>query len=622
MKSLATSFLALAALAGTTHAQCTLLRYGVPDFDQKRNALPNNGSYYCVPTSFTNLRGYIANHGYGSIMGGGGNWQSSANYNYVTARIDAIGDYMDTSSTGGTSPGDAADGWEDFIDDWHEDKFTLSWWTGYIPPLWLYTGMSLGLSNVCYGYYKPQGGGEYDRDGGHCVTLVGLKGLCSNFNEPTLRIKNPSTDDSINSQSTFSSQETRTDRQTFNYDGDLATRHRLTDFGSDSSTRRYLDRLFVIWPQIGLSGGVSRSGDFHVYRPVKVFGLNGDDSSSQSPSPGMDIKEIALHPMQTEAYALKINPATNQNRIYKQDLGNGEWSSVRPTFDAPDAHMAISRFGHMFVYANGLITKYDLNDGAYPALAERTSPGPIVDMEYDDLNDELVAITSTGRFLRFDNGLLLPAVNEPLPGGVALPGDGSVYPDPTTPDRWYVCSSDSPTMYRLTPVSTTTPRLRVDATINFPVGTEPRSLVMTDNGHLVFSDRGQFADWKFTEFSTHAAWVPYDGSDLAGLPAGRTVVVSRSRSNFVAGVHDQPKWQDDTYEEEGVPEVPDCNPDLNMDGDVDILDFLLFIDSFSECDGEPAPCGINAVNADYEVDGAVDILDFLTFIDDFSYGCD
>jgi hypothetical protein len=197
MKKLTLSALALATLAGASHAQCTLNRYGVPDFDQKRNALPNDGKMYCVPTSFTNLRGYIANHGYGNIMGGGGNWQSSANYNYVTARIDAIGDYMDTDPFDGTNGGDAYDGWVDFIDDWHDDKFSLSMWGGYIPPIWIHFGMLTGLTNICYGYYKPQGGGEYDRDGGHCVTLVGLKNLCANFNEPTLRIRNPSSGDSI-----------------------------------------------------------------------------------------------------------------------------------------------------------------------------------------------------------------------------------------------------------------------------------------------------------------------------------------------------------------------------------------------------------------------------------------
>jgi hypothetical protein len=98
--------------------------------------------------------------------------------------------------------------------------------------------------------------------------------------------------------------------------------------------------------------------------------------------------------------------------------------------------------------------------------------------------------------------------------------------------------------------------------------------------------------------------------------------VPRSRNNYEARLHGAVNWQDDTYEEEGAPVIPDCNPDLNGDGEADILDFLLFIDSFSECEGDAAPCGINGVDADYLDDGKVDILDFLTFIDDFSYGCD
>jgi hypothetical protein len=622
MKPLAVSVLALAALAGSAHAQCTINRYGVPDFDQKRDALPNNGNMFCVPTSFTNQRGYIANHGYGNIMGGGGNWQSQANYNYITARIDAMGDYMDTDPFDGTGGGDAYDGWNDFIDDWHDDKFALSSWGGYVPPVWIHFGMLTGLPNICYGYYKPQGGGEYDRDGGHCVTLVGLKNLCVNFNEPTLRIRNPASDEGdLDRQSTFSTEETRTDLQGFNYDGDWSTRHRLIDFGTTSSTRRYLDKLYIIHPQICLTGGVSRSGDFHIHRPVKLFGITPDSSSHQSPSPGMDIRQVALHPVGAEAYALKINPATNEHRLYKQDLASGEWTTVLPTFVAEDVHIAVSRFGHLFVHADGSVKKYDLNEGAYPLLGQTTAPAGVLDIEYDDNHDELVAITDSKRFLRYNDDLT-PRSNQPLPAAMALVGDGSVFPDPTGPDRWYICSSGSPTFYRIVPDAPTVDRVHIDATINFPADVEPRSLVMTDSGHLVFSDRGQVADWKFMDFGTHAAWIPDDTSAIGGLPVGPTLLVNRSRNNFIAGIHDQPKWQDDSYEEEGVIPVPDCNPDLNVDGDADILDFLLFIDSFSECEGQPAPCGINGVNADYLLDGTVDILDFLTFIDDFSYGCD
>jgi len=62
----------------------------------------------------------------------------------------------------------------------------------------------------------------------------------------------------------------------------------------------------------------------------------------------------------------------------------------------------------------------------------------------------------------------------------------------------------------------------------------------------------------------------------------------------------------------------DCGPaDFNADTIVDILDFLDFIDDFSNCEGQPAPCG-SIGNTDLGGDTIVDILDFLDFFDVFS----
>lgn len=63
-----------------------------------------------------------------------------------------------------------------------------------------------------------------------------------------------------------------------------------------------------------------------------------------------------------------------------------------------------------------------------------------------------------------------------------------------------------------------------------------------------------------------------------------------------------------------------CPSDYNNDGVMDVLDFLDFIDDFSACDQQAAPCG-TAGNADFNTDGTIDILDFLDFVDAFSQGC-
>lgn len=68
-------------------------------------------------------------------------------------------------------------------------------------------------------------------------------------------------------------------------------------------------------------------------------------------------------------------------------------------------------------------------------------------------------------------------------------------------------------------------------------------------------------------------------------------------------------------------EPPACAADYNGEPDAgDIIDFLDFIDDFSECELQPAPCG-QFGDADVNGDTFVDILDLLDFIQAFSDGC-
>ena len=68
-----------------------------------------------------------------------------------------------------------------------------------------------------------------------------------------------------------------------------------------------------------------------------------------------------------------------------------------------------------------------------------------------------------------------------------------------------------------------------------------------------------------------------------------------------------------------APAVP-CLADFNGDGEIDVLDFLDFLDAFGQCENQPAPCPTPDVNADLNADTIVDILDFLDFLDAFGQG--
>lgn len=68
-----------------------------------------------------------------------------------------------------------------------------------------------------------------------------------------------------------------------------------------------------------------------------------------------------------------------------------------------------------------------------------------------------------------------------------------------------------------------------------------------------------------------------------------------------------------------------CLADLNGDGLADVLDFLEFVNIFSSCADQPAPCPDygpgDGPSADFNGDGFVDVLDLLDFLDAFSAGC-
>ena len=63
-----------------------------------------------------------------------------------------------------------------------------------------------------------------------------------------------------------------------------------------------------------------------------------------------------------------------------------------------------------------------------------------------------------------------------------------------------------------------------------------------------------------------------------------------------------------------------CASDYTADGEVDILDFLDFIDDFGSCENQSMPCGTLG-DPDLNGDTFVDILDFLDFMDAFGQGC-
>ncbi|QYK48031.1 MAG: hypothetical protein KF838_14725 [Phycisphaeraceae bacterium] len=123
-------------------------------------------------------------------------------------------------------------------------------------------------------------------------------------------------------------------------------------------------------------------------------------------------------------------------------------------------------------------------------------------------------------------------------------------------------------------------------------------------------------------------WMPLaDGPTGTGSIISGANMPSVSISNF--GDADEGEYSCilfDTAAPAGVESalsyVRACIANVNCDGEVDILDFLDFMDAFGSCDGQPSPCaGSGGFDADLNGDTIIDIIDFLDFMDAFGSGC-
>ncbi|MBX3110524.1 MAG: hypothetical protein KF857_00820 [Fimbriimonadaceae bacterium] len=164
-------------------------RQGIPDYDQRRGVLPNDGNMYCVPTSYVDLARYMSDNGMSSMSGG--YWDD---YVGNDGLIFLFGYLMATSATDGTYSHPAYNAF-------------FTWTSNHTSLLVIHTlyGPSFNwgkntirnrlldgsLCRIGYGRYKLYGG-SWHRDGGHSLALAGydFRGSVDAF-----FLRDPATDD-------------------------------------------------------------------------------------------------------------------------------------------------------------------------------------------------------------------------------------------------------------------------------------------------------------------------------------------------------------------------------------------------------------------------------------------
>lgn len=620
LATLALAVSAAAGFAGAAGAQISLFRYNVPDLDQRRSTLPGDGDMHCVPTSAVNWMAYIANHGYAPMMLGARNWQDNANYPFVTQNINIMGAFMNTDHVDGTGGNEGNAGLQLFLLTRAPNLFTSTKWYGGITPFDVFVQMSTnGLVNVCYGYYKPFpnpfGGEFYSRDGGHCVTLNGIQNMFAT-SDPSFRMRDPASDADYFSQSTFATISSRVALQTFDSTptpGGEVTRTRMLDFGTSSTTRRYLDSMYVIRANFSCWAPATVNPQIKISKVAALFGDPQPQETTINLAPGAIANAIALHPDLSKAVVVECTPgpvgtpATYRKKLI--NLADGSSTDLGLLLPAVQGKTPVvfDRFGRLIECDGSVLKSWDLSGRAPALVGSRVLASPASSIAYDDSGDEVVVLTPQNRRLIRCTPDLTGAIDEPLPAALPAMTDGSVLPDPAT-GKFIIAIAGSPTIHQIGLIPGT-PRLALENGLLLPAVQSVQDLQPGDGGMNFALCDGSVRMLDRDPATGRLRVAPTQLYN--NLPPMRSMTISRSRTNFDPELHSGPAWRNLANPDEGVVSTPDCPADHNLSGNVTIQDLFDFLaDYFAQ---DPA--------ADVNGSASLTVQDIFDFIKAYFRGC-
>ncbi|HYG81760.1 MAG TPA: hypothetical protein VD861_15290 [Pyrinomonadaceae bacterium] len=355
---------------------------GVFDLDQRWDALPGNGSMYCVPTSATNWMYYYATHGHPNAL----RYHAPAYQNHIPLNIGRMGNYMDTDAEDGTSSSDALEG----LADWLNDRNLPAFLYGKRAPdngSLTYINLRNMLQEnaqliVVMGRYRREDG-EFERRSGHAMSLVSLKR--TDDGKITIGVHDPAQDDgNINAQSGFVVKNAALTEGFRNIEGDVV---KVLRWGTDTSPYRFIDGYKAILPWFFFTnltaGALTRySAD------IKT----GEITTKQFPLPfNGEIVDLALDPPMSRASVI----ARGSGEVWTLDVAEGSWSKTGGVSGAQLITYG-GRRESLFVVQGREIKSFD--EEGRPL--GRFDAGVSVDaVSYDQKNDRLVVASSAAKRL-------------------------------------------------------------------------------------------------------------------------------------------------------------------------------------------------------------------------------
>jgi hypothetical protein len=505
----------------------------VPDFDQKRTALPNDGKMYCVPTSGINWMAYFANHGRPSIDPGPGNWQSQDLYDEATTAIYALGAVMGTDPNKGTNGSGAGFGYWIWL--LGEPVVVTRNSSGmFWSPTLQDAAESVFLGayvQICVGWYK-ENPPFIVRDGGHALSLTRA---ARSGDAMELGWRDPASDEGDwTMQSPFSTELYEVQDQTMWPTHGILPRKmsRVVGYGSG-----IIDSYTAIRPLFALT----EQPELPLFVMKQAFVLDGSafPLSKQyellSASYIVDFSII----LDNSGYAcIGDMDGAEPNKLWIVNALTGEARLVDDASLNDPRRVIVGRYRDLYVLDEEDLVKINLD--VDPIETVRITPdGEIGAMCYDDASDEVMLLaTDTGRLLRYPHHLDGNPQMKIIPPEVPLTGRVSLCYNHALECSMFV-SDDSDSLWQLTEV-VGNPVLIAEEVV-LPGIVEPKAVQAGDDGRVYLSCMQQVVEVEY--LTARGGWSLVDDPYFDDLAAGDCLVVARSRSNHDPEIHDTEPWR-------------------------------------------------------------------------------
>lgn len=584
----------------------------VPDFDQRRAGLPQNGSNYCVPTSFLNWAGYVSAHGNPTLLPGA-DWYLSSNYNAVTASDLVMGVVMNTDPSGGTSVPNAIAGGQA----WFGSKGLVFYFDR--PIFGNQTLAEMANFAINGNLVMPRvwwmgnvGGSTFVRNGGH---VVSMSYAARSGSSQQIGIRDPASGESpndLNAQSANTTDVYNVTEQLITYDGLPRLWPRMVGYGSGGNLG-FIVGYYVIVPTTVI---VPQPSSIRLLRANLVRSLNGalEEDVHQTLIPARRLSRWAKSGTSPYdiVYAMEPADGTPAILVYWNDLFDEEFvlSQVPNIKD-----VAGSRMNTFYALDGRVLRCFDPADpmGNYQTASLVVSDNATA-LTYDDATDKVVLLDPVvGQLLCYDAAL--PAGVPPTV--ISIPNDVPINPDaelhtmpgmpgesggfllvnPGTTRAWLLAEDPATGRFAGTPVAPAGNTQPIQSATPTPGGI---ALVIND----IVAELEQDSD---------GVWIPGDGSVLTGINTGGfPIFAPRSRTNIDYIDALSPTLADVLPTlQEPAQVIGDCRADTNFDGQLTPQDFNGWIILFNAGD----------LNADQNFDGMVTAQDFNAWIINYNAGC-